>query len=80
MRSLKTDACRLSVMAAGALGGGLALATECDIRIAAEGSRLGIPPSRLGIIYPHERIQVFIDLVGKYFFFLKIIECRDSQA
>ena len=49
------------------VGGGLALATECDIRIAAEGSRLGIPPSRLGIIYDFERIQVFIDLIGPAF-------------
>ncbi|MDA0768806.1 MAG: hypothetical protein BZY79_00540 [SAR202 cluster bacterium Casp-Chloro-G4] len=49
------------------VGGGLALATECDIRIAAKGSQLGIPPSRLGIIYDFERIQVFIDLVGPAF-------------
>ena len=49
------------------VGGGLALATECDIRICADRSKLGIPPSRLGIIYDHERIQVFIDLVGPAF-------------
>ncbi len=46
------------------VGGGLALATECDMRIAAVGSSLGIPPSRLGIIYDFERIQVFVDLIG----------------
>ena len=45
----------------------MALATECDIRIAAEGSKLGIPPSKLGIIYDFERIQVFIDLIGPAF-------------
>lgn len=49
------------------VGGGLALATECDMRIAAEGSQLGIPPSKLGIIYDFERIQVFVDLVGPAF-------------
>ncbi|MCH7652099.1 MAG: enoyl-CoA hydratase/isomerase family protein [Chloroflexi bacterium] len=49
------------------VGGGLALATECDMRIAAEGSSLGIPPSRLGIIYDFERIQVFVDLIGPSF-------------
>jgi enoyl-CoA hydratase/carnithine racemase len=49
------------------VGGGLALATECDIRICTDRSKLGIPPSRLGIIYDHERIQVFIDLVGPAF-------------
>ena len=49
------------------VGGGLALATECDIRICTDRAQLGIPPSRLGIIYDHERIQVFIDLVGPAF-------------
>ncbi len=49
------------------VGGGLALATECDIRIAADNSKLGIPPSKLGIIYDYERIQVFIDLIGPAF-------------
>jgi enoyl-CoA hydratase/carnithine racemase len=49
------------------VGGGLALATECDIRICTDRSKLGIPPSRLGIIYDYERIQVFIDLVGPAF-------------
>ena len=49
------------------VGGGLALATECDIRISTDRAQLGIPPSRLGIIYDYERIQVFIDLVGPAF-------------
>jgi enoyl-CoA hydratase/carnithine racemase len=49
------------------VGGGLALATECDFRIASESSQLGIPPSKLGIIYDFERIQVFLDLVGPAF-------------
>ena len=49
------------------VGGGLALATECDIRIATDRAQLGIPPSRLGIIYDFERIQVFVDLVGPAF-------------
>ncbi|HJO83306.1 MAG: enoyl-CoA hydratase-related protein [SAR202 cluster bacterium] len=49
------------------VGGGLALATECDMRICTDRAQLGIPPSRLGIIYDYERIQVFIDLVGPAF-------------
>lgn len=49
------------------VGGGLALASECDFRIASEDSQLGIPPSKLGIIYDYERIQVFIELVGPSF-------------
>ncbi len=46
------------------VGGGLALATECDFRFASDAAQLGIPPSRLGIIYEYERIQVFLDLIG----------------
>jgi enoyl-CoA hydratase/carnithine racemase len=49
------------------VGGGLALATECDMRICTDRAQLGIPPSRLGIIYDYERIQVFVDLVGPAF-------------
>lgn len=49
------------------VGGGLALATECDVRVCTDRSQLGIPPSSLGIIYDYERIQVFIDLVGPAF-------------
>jgi len=49
------------------VGGGLGLATECDMRIAADTSELGITPSKLGIIYEHEGIQVFVDLVGPAF-------------
>jgi enoyl-CoA hydratase/carnithine racemase len=49
------------------VGGGLALASECDFRIASDDSQLGIPPSKLGIIYDYERIQVFTELVGPSF-------------
>lgn len=34
------------------LGGGLALALACDMRIAAQGSQFGIPAARLGLAYP----------------------------
>ena len=37
------------------VGGGLALATECDMRICTDRAQLGIPPSRLGIIYDYGR-------------------------
>ena len=49
------------------VGGGLALATECDLRISADTGKLGIPSSKLGIIYDYDRIQVFVDIVGPAF-------------
>jgi enoyl-CoA hydratase/carnithine racemase len=47
-----------------ALGGGLELALTCDLRIAAAGAKLGMPPAKLGLIYSHTGLQKFIDTVG----------------
>ena len=47
-----------------ALGGGLELAVTCDLRIAAAGTKLGMPPAKLGLIYSHTGIQKFLDTVG----------------
>jgi enoyl-CoA hydratase len=46
------------------LGGGVALATCCDIRIGAEDSVYGIPAARLGIGYSADFIKLLADLVG----------------
>jgi enoyl-CoA hydratase/carnithine racemase len=46
------------------LGGGLELAVRCDLRIAAEGARLGMPPAKLGLIYGHTGLARFIDAIG----------------
>ena len=47
-----------------ALGGGLELTLTCDLRIAARGAKLGMPPAKLGLIYGHTGLQRFIDAVG----------------
>jgi enoyl-CoA hydratase/carnithine racemase len=47
-----------------ALGGGLELALTCDLRIAARGVKLGMPPAKLGLIYSHTGLQKFIDAIG----------------
>jgi enoyl-CoA hydratase/carnithine racemase len=47
-----------------ALGGGLELTLTCDLRIAARGARLGMPPAKLGLIYGHTGLQRFIDAIG----------------
>jgi enoyl-CoA hydratase/carnithine racemase len=47
-----------------ALGGGLELALTCDLRLAAAGVKLGMPPAKLGLIYSHTGLQKFIDAVG----------------
>lgn len=47
-----------------ALGGGLELALCADLRIAAAGAKLGMPPAKLGLIYGHTGLQRFIDTIG----------------
>jgi enoyl-CoA hydratase/carnithine racemase len=47
-----------------AIGGGLELALTADIRIAASGTKLGMPPAKLGLIYSHTGLQKFLDVIG----------------
>ena len=46
------------------IGGGLAVALNCDIRICETGSRFAIPAARLGLGYGFGGIKALIDLVG----------------
>src|SRR5271155_1738933 len=46
------------------IGGGLATALSCDLRIAAEGSRFGIPAAKLGLGYAYDGIKKLIDIAG----------------
>ena len=47
-----------------AIGGGLELALTCDMRVAARGIKLGMPPAKLGLIYSHTGLRKFIDVCG----------------
>ena len=55
------------------IGGGLAVSLLCDIRIASENSRFGVPAARLGLGYRASGLKILTDLVGpshaKEFFF-----------
>jgi enoyl-CoA hydratase/carnithine racemase len=46
------------------IGGGLELALCCDLRIAAHGIRLGMPPAKLGLVYSHTGLRRFLDAIG----------------
>ena len=46
------------------IGGGCALAIDCDIRLAVEGSRFGITPAKLGIVYPPASLERVVRLIG----------------
>jgi enoyl-CoA hydratase/carnithine racemase len=47
-----------------AIGGGLELALTCDLRMAATGAKLGMPPARLGLVYSHTGLRKFIAAIG----------------
>jgi len=46
------------------IGGGLELALACDLRIAADGVLLGMPPAKLGLVYSHTGVRRFLDAIG----------------
>ncbi len=46
------------------LGGGLAIALNCDLRICTEDSSFGIPAAKLGIGYASDRLGQLVELVG----------------
>ncbi len=46
------------------IGGGLAIAASCDVRIATEGSTFGIPAARLGVGYGAAGVKKLVELVG----------------
>ena len=47
-----------------AFGAGCELAVCCDIRIGAETTRIGMPPAKLGIVYPWSGLKRFIQVIG----------------
>jgi enoyl-CoA hydratase len=49
------------------IGGGLAVALCCDLRIASDNSRFGVPAARLGLGYGFAGIKRLADVVGPAF-------------
>ena len=49
------------------IGGGTAIAICCDLRIATEGAKFGVPAAKLGLGYGMARAKPLIDLVGPSF-------------
>jgi enoyl-CoA hydratase/carnithine racemase len=46
------------------IGGGLELSLACDLRIAADGILLGMPPAKLGLVYSHTGLRRFLHAIG----------------
>lgn len=46
------------------MGGGVAMALHCDVRIAADDAKFAVPPARLGLSYPDDSLRRLTDLIG----------------
>ena len=61
------EACDAPIVAAlpgHTIGGGLEMAVCCDLRVAADGIRLGMPPAQRGLVYSHTGLRRFIQAIG----------------
>jgi enoyl-CoA hydratase/carnithine racemase len=61
------EACAVPTVAAlpgHTIGGGLELALACDLRVAADGILLGMPPAKLGLVYSHTGLRRFLEAIG----------------
>jgi enoyl-CoA hydratase/carnithine racemase len=54
----------LAVLPGHTIGGGLELALSCDLRLAEESIKLGMPPAKLGLVYSHTGLRRFLDAIG----------------
>jgi enoyl-CoA hydratase/carnithine racemase len=46
------------------IGGGVGVALNCDLRVAARSAKFGVPAARLGLGYAAQHIKKLIDVVG----------------
>lgn len=55
----------VAVIRGNCVGGGVSIATACDIRFADRTAVFGITPAKLGIVYPTNALQRVVSLVGE---------------
>jgi enoyl-CoA hydratase len=61
------SACRhptVAMIHGACVGGGLLVASRCDIRIAGESARFGVPVKKLGLVESHSEMQGMLELMG----------------
>ncbi|HYR35732.1 MAG TPA: enoyl-CoA hydratase [Burkholderiales bacterium] len=62
------------------IGGGLNIANLCDLRIAADDARFGIPAAKMGLGYRASSMQKLVDIVGPAFALEIMITARQFSA
>ena len=79
-RLKRLDKPTLAMIRGYCLGGGLNIAAACDLRIAAEDSRFGIPAAKMGLGYRAEAMKALVDIVGAAFTREIMITARQFSA
>lgn len=54
----------IAVVRGNCIGGGVSIASACDIRFAAADATFGITPAKLGIVYPTNALERTVRLIG----------------
>jgi enoyl-CoA hydratase/carnithine racemase len=67
------------------VGGGLMLAAACDLRLASESSRFGVPIKALGIFAEYDDLGLLLDLCGpaalkELLFTGRLLDAREAEA
>jgi enoyl-CoA hydratase/carnithine racemase len=79
------DVPTLAVLTGPTIGGGLELAVACDLRLASDHIKLGMPPAKLGLVYSHTGLRRFLDAIGEprtreLFLLGRYIDAQTAQA
>jgi enoyl-CoA hydratase/carnithine racemase len=60
-----TDVPTVAALPGHTIGGGLELALACDLRVARDGIKVGMPPAKLGLVYSHTGLRRFLHAIGE---------------
>lgn len=64
LRLEQTEKPTIAMIRGFCIGGGVGLAADCDLRIAADDAKFGVPAARLGLGYGAEGVKRLMNLVG----------------
>ena len=75
----------IAAISGACVGGGCTLALRSDFRIAHSSARFGVPPAKLGLVYPAESTKLLVAVVGitvakRLLYTGEIIGAREAQA